>query len=150
MKVRSPAQILATVITIQTLISELTALPRIHFGIKSHHRQMNMAKSLLTETSTRTYTESLEKLLQNKQPTTRSILKPLSPSIRSKRALSKFQYYVLGTYLNFCFGFNAKATLLKSPGLDDPPSCLLENNRQLGSPTIKQIHCQQVVLPVLK
>ena len=90
MKLRSPAQILATVITLQTLISELTALPRIHFGIKSHHRQMNMAKSLLTETSTRTYTESLEKLLQNKQPTTRSILKPLSPSIRSKRALSKF------------------------------------------------------------
>ena len=73
MMVRSPGQILAIVITIQTLISKLTALPRIHFGIKSHHRQMNMAKSLLTETSTRTYKESLEKLLQNKQPTIISI-----------------------------------------------------------------------------
>ena len=122
MKVRSPAQILATVITIQTLISELTALPRIHFGIKSHHRQMNMAKSLLTETSTRTYTESLEKMLKNKQPTTRSILKPLSPSIRSKRALSKFQYYVLlHNYFNFslvqCQGYANKITCSRWPSL---------------------------------
>ena len=113
MKVRSPAQILATVITIQTLISELTALPRIHFGIKSHHRQMNMAKSLLTESSTRTYTESLEKLPQNKQPTTRSILKPLSPSIRSKRALSKFQLCFITQLFQFLHWFNAKATLIK-------------------------------------